>query len=64
MIFRKRYLIRLFFSDLDENMNTRYQAHMDFPHVYADNHDHAVLLADRLERRLGADNFQVLPEKD
>jgi hypothetical protein len=56
---RKQYLITLYFTDLDENMNTKYQAHMEFPDTYADNVEHARLLAARLEKRLGADYYQV-----
>ena len=56
----KQYLIKLYFSNLDENLSTRYQALMDFPNAYADNFEHAELLAQRLEKTHGADDYKVI----
>lgn len=56
----KQYLIKLYFSNLDENLHTKYQAHIAFPDTFADNEEHAKLLAERLEKVLGADNYEVI----
>ena len=55
-----QYLIKLYFMNLDENLSTRYQAHMDFPNTYADNFEHAELLAMRLEKTHGADDYKIV----
>ena len=57
---KKQYLIKIYFSNLDENLNTKHQAHIAFPDTYADNLEHAKLLAERLEKTLGADSYEVL----
>lgn len=62
MIKTKQYLIKLYFTNLDENLNTQYQAHMAFPDTYADNFENAELLAKHLEKTFGADDYKIVPE--
>ena len=55
----KQYLIKLYFTNLDENLNTKHQAHICFD-VYSDTLDHAELLAQRMEKVHGADYYKVV----
>ena len=54
------FLIKLYYSNLDENLNTRDQASICFSDVRADNLLHAHLLAEKLEKKLGADWYEVI----
>lgn len=55
-----QYLIKLYFMNLDENLSTQYQAHICFSETYADNFEHAELLAKRLEKTHGADDYKII----
>jgi hypothetical protein len=54
-----QYLLKLYFTNLDENLNTKHQAHVCFD-IYADTLDHAELLAQRMEKVHGADKYEVI----
>lgn len=56
---RKQYTVKLYYSNLDDNLSTPHTAHIEFADVYADNDWHAELLAKRLEKSLGADDYRV-----
>jgi hypothetical protein len=55
----KQYLLKLTFTNLDENLNTKHQAHICFD-IWADTMDHAELLAQRMEKVHGADKYEIL----
>lgn len=54
-----QYLLKLYFNNLDENLHTPHQAHIVFD-IYADNFEHAELLAKRLEKVHGADDYTMI----
>lgn len=54
-----QYKLKLFFTDLDENLNTDQQAYICFD-IFSDNFEHAELLAQRLEKIHSADNYEVI----
>lgn len=55
----QKYVISLYYSNLDDNLNTKEQAKICFWDVFADNLQHAHLLAEKLEKKLGADWYEV-----
>ena len=54
----KQYWLKLYFTNLDENLSTKHQAHICFD-IWADNYEHAELLAQRMEKVHGADDYEV-----
>lgn len=55
----QKYVISLYYSNLDDNLNTKEQAKICFWDVFSDNLQHAHLLAEKLEKKLGADWYEV-----
>jgi hypothetical protein len=55
----KQYLLKLYFTDLDETLNTRFSTHICID-IYAGNFEHAEVLAKRLEKVHGAERHEVL----
>ena len=60
MTVKHQYSIKLYFTNLDDNLETDHQVHICFPDVYAENLHHAELLAQRLEKIHGADDYEVI----
>lgn len=55
----KQYTLQLYFTNLDENLNTKHQAAVIFD-IWADTPDHAELLAKRMEKVHGADDYKLV----
>lgn len=55
----EHYRIKLSFTNLDENLHTKHLAYLVIPFIYADDLTHAKLLAERLEKKFGADSYEV-----
>ena len=55
----KKFKITLYYSNLDDNLCTKDKACVTFDNVQADDLYHAYLLAERLEKKLGADWNEV-----
>jgi hypothetical protein len=55
----KKFKITLYYSNLDDNLCTKDKASITFDNVEADDLYHAYLLAEKLEKKLGADWSEV-----
>jgi hypothetical protein len=55
----RQYALKLYFTNLDENLNTKHQAAAVFD-IWADTEDHAELLAQRMEKVHGADHYKLV----
>jgi hypothetical protein len=55
----KQYTLQLYFTNLDENLHTKHQAAAIID-IWSDTRDHAELLAQRMEKVYGADNYRLI----
>ena len=55
----KEFVVNLYFTQLSENPNGEYQAHISFFPVFATTREHAVLLAEHMMKIHGADSYNV-----
>lgn len=55
----KEFVVNLYFTELGENPNGEYQAHISLYPVFATNRENAVLCAQHLQQLHGASSYNV-----